>query len=105
VWPLALRVLPGSDAESLRGQIDALFQDAASQAARGQSNTAVVKELVQATDRLRKLLVRHRDERGSLAQTSYEEAERFLDKLKGSRTLLQTKPDLSPGARGSDRKE
>jgi hypothetical protein len=89
VWPLALRVLPGSDAESLRGQIDALLQDAATHAARGQPNSAVVKELVQATDRLRKLLVRHREERGGLAQTSYEEAERFLDKLEGSRTLLR----------------
>jgi len=88
VWPLALRVLPES--ESLRAQIDGLVQEAASQASRGRPTKAVVKELVDATSRLRKLLVRHKEERGGLAQTSYEEAERFLDKLEKSRTLLES---------------
>jgi hypothetical protein len=89
VWPVALRVLPDSEAAPLRGQIDALLQTSATQAARGRPNTAVVEELGRATDQLRKLLARHREERGGLAATSYEDAERFLDKLGGARTLLR----------------
>jgi len=89
VWPLALRVLPGQEGQALRGQIDALVQLAATQAAQGRPNTAVVEKLGQATDHLRKLLLRHREERGVLAQHSYEEAERFLDKLKGAQKLLR----------------
>jgi len=101
VWPLALRVVPGPEAEALRGQIDALLQTAATQAARGRPNPDVVQELTQATDQLRKLLVRHREERGGLAQTSYEDAERFLDKLGGARTLLRTQLAPAPaGPRG-----
>lgn len=89
VWPLALRFLPGQEAQALRGQIDGLLQVAATQAARGQPNTAVVEELAQATDHLRKLLLRQRQERGGLAQRTYEDAERFLDKLAGAQKLLR----------------
>jgi hypothetical protein len=104
VWPLALRVLPGPEAEALRGQIDALVQVAATQAARGRPNTAVVQELARATDRLRKLLLRHREERGGLARTSYEEAERFLDKLEGARALLRVQLAPAPAGPGSEGK-
>jgi hypothetical protein len=89
VWPLALRVLPDSEAAPLRGQIGALLQTAATQAARGRPNGDIVEELGRATDQLRKLLVRQREERGGLAATSYDDAERFLDKLGGARTLLR----------------
>jgi hypothetical protein len=99
VWPLALRVLPGQEAEAIRGQIDGLLQTAATQAARGRPNPAVAQELAQATDRLRKLLVQHRDERGGLARTSYEEAERFLNKLEGAHQLFRV--ELAPALSGS----
>ena len=89
VWPLALRVLPGQEAQALRGQIDGLLKEAATQAARGRPNTAVVDEMAQATDRLRKVLRRYQEERGVLAQSSYEEAKRFLDKLAGAQKLLR----------------
>jgi hypothetical protein len=99
VWPMALRVLPGPEAEALRGQIDALLQTAASQAARGRPNTAVAQELAQATDHLRKLLVQHRAERGGLSQPAYEEAERFLDKLERAGQLFRV--ELVPAPSGS----
>lgn len=89
VWPLALRILPGGEAQALRVQIDALLEVAATGAARGDANTAAGAELSQATDRLRKLLLRHREERGSMASASYEEAGRFLDKLAGVQKLLR----------------
>jgi hypothetical protein len=98
VWPLALRVLPDSEAAPLRGQIDALLQTAATQAARGRPNADVVKELGRATGQLRKQLLRHQEERGGLAQTSYEDAERFLDRLDGARTLLRV--ELAPAPAG-----
>jgi hypothetical protein len=104
VWPLALRVLPGSEAPSLRGQIDALLQVAANQAARGRPNTAIVQELAQGTDRLRNLLRWHREWRGGLALNSYEEAERFLDKLGGGRTLLRVQLAPAPSGPGGEGK-
>jgi hypothetical protein len=102
VWPLALRVLPGPEAEALRGQIDALLQTAAAQAAGGRPNTAVVQEMARATRQLRKLLLWHREERGGLARTSYEEAERFLDKLDGARTLLRVELAPAPSGPGGE---
>ena len=99
VWPVALRALPGQEAEALRGQIDALLQAAATQAARGRPNPDIVQELAQATDRLRKLLLQHREERGGFAQTSYEDAGRFLDKVRGAGRLLRI--ELAPTPSGS----
>lgn len=89
VWPVALRVLPGQEAQALRGQIDALLQGADTDAAQGRPNTAAVEELTQATDHFRKLLLRHEEERGVLAKNSYDEAKRFLDKLAGAQKLLR----------------
>jgi hypothetical protein len=89
VWPLALRILPGPEAQALRGQIDSLLEVAAARAARGEPNTATVEELGKATQHLRKLLLRHREERGGFASRSYEEAGRFLDKLAGAQKLLR----------------
>jgi hypothetical protein len=88
-WPLALRILGSQEAQDLRAQIDALIQVAATQAVRGRPNATVADELVQATNRLRTLLHRHRAERGGMAQHSYEEAERFLDKLENAQKLLR----------------
>jgi len=88
-WPLALRVLPGQEAQALRGQIDRLLQIAAAQAAQGSASTGVVQELAQSTNHLRKLLLRHREEHGGLAEHSYEEARRFLDKMAGVPKLLR----------------
>jgi hypothetical protein len=79
VWPVALRVLPGQEAKALRAQIDGLLQSAAS----GRPRDTAVQELAQATDRLRKLLRQQREERGGLAEASYEDAEHFLDNLGG----------------------
>jgi hypothetical protein len=77
-WPLALRILPGQEAQALRGRIDALLQIAGTQLVQ---NPAIGAELAQATSQLRRLLIQHRDERGGLAEYSYDEARRFLDNL------------------------
>jgi hypothetical protein len=104
VWPLALRLLHGQEAEALRGQIDALLQVAATQAARGQPNRAVVQELAEAADRFRKLLLRNRQERHALTQPAYEEAERFLDRLAGTPRLLQARLAPAPSGSGGEGK-
>ena len=44
-------------------------------------------------DALRKLQLRDRDERFSLALTTYEDAERFLAKLDRARKLLEADPE------------
>jgi hypothetical protein len=104
VWPLALRLLPGREAEALRGQIDGLLQVAATQAARGRPNPAVVEELAQTTDHLRKLLHRHRQERPGLTQPAYQEGERFLDKLGDAPRLLRIQPAPAPAGSGGEGK-
>jgi hypothetical protein len=89
VWPLALRILPGQEAQTLRVQIDALLQIAGTQAVNGQPNTVAVDVMAQGTARLRQLLLRHREERGTMAQPTYDEAKRFLDKLATAQQLLR----------------
>jgi hypothetical protein len=88
-WPLALRILPDQDAQALRGQIDGFLQLVAAQAAQGSASTVVVEELAQSTNHLRKLMLRHREECGGLAEHSYDEARRFLDKVARMAKLLR----------------
>ena len=87
-WPVGLRVLGGAGADELREQIDALLQEGGEQARAGPANANLAQELTRATDALRQLFVRERDERGSLPQTTYEDAERFLAKLDRAAKLL-----------------
>ena len=101
-WPLGLRLLSGTEVETLRVQVQALFQAAATQAARGQPNATVVQEMAHAADKLRIRLLKHRKEQGGLALHTYEEAERFLDRLKGARRLLLVPLVPTPSGAGSE---
>jgi plastocyanin len=88
-WPAGLRAVGGPEGEELRRQIDALFQQEAEQTQTGPVNRHLVKELARSVDALRKLLLRDREERFSLALTTYEDAERFLAKLDRARKTLE----------------
>jgi plastocyanin len=97
-WPVALRVLGGTAADELRGQVDALFREAAEQTQAGSVNSHVAQELGRSVDALRAVLRRDRQERFSLALTSYEEAEGFLAKLDHAQKLLAAGLE-SPGGK------
>ncbi len=96
-WPLGLRVVGGSAADDLRQQVQALFQLAAQQAQAGSIDPALAQELARSVDRLRRLLLRDRDERFSLALTSYEESEHFLAKLDHAQKVLRAGLEPSGG--------
>lgn len=92
-WPLGLQILGGPEsghqADDLRRQLDALFQEAAKQAAKGPANPELLHEITQAVDQFRDLLTRDREERGLLAGAVYDEADRFLDQLKDAEAVLR----------------
>jgi hypothetical protein len=96
-WPLGLRVVGGADAGELRQQIEALFQYGVEQTQAGPVSPHLVQELASSVGALRQLLRRDREERFSLALTTYEDAERFLANLDHARKLLE--PGREP-ARG-----
>jgi plastocyanin len=85
-WPGALRAVAGAD--ELRQQIDALLEEAAAQNQTGPANPHLAQELARSVAALRKALLRDREERFSLTLASYEDAERFLNKLDHARRLL-----------------
>jgi hypothetical protein len=62
-------------------QLGALFQEAAEQAAKGQVDTKLLKEINHTVNRLRDLLTRDQTEQGRLPGAVYDEAERFLNRL------------------------
>jgi hypothetical protein len=85
-WPVALRVLP--DTAPLRQRIESLVKEGATQSAVGAVNARVNLDLAAAVDALRDLMDREREERFSLPNATYEEAEKFLAGLKGAATRL-----------------
>ena len=96
-WPAGLRVVGGPVGDELRRQIDALIQYGAEQTQAGPVSSHLTRELARSVDALRKLLLRDRDERFSLALTTYEDAERFLAKLDHARELLEADPEPTGG--------
>jgi hypothetical protein len=96
-WPLGLRVVGGPAGDELRQQVDALFQYGAEQTRAGPVSTHLTRELARSVDVLRNLLLRHRQERYSLARTTYEDAERFLARLDHARKLFEADPEPPAG--------
>jgi hypothetical protein len=94
-WPLGLRVVGGPAGGELRQQIGSLFEYGAQQTQAGPVSPHLVQELARSVGALRKLLLRDREERFSLALTTYEDAERFLAKLDHARKLLEASPEQS----------
>jgi hypothetical protein len=92
-WPLGLQILGGPEtghqADELRGQLSALFQQAAEQSAKGPADLQLLQEITRAVDRLRNLLTRYRQEWGRLPRAVYDEAERFLNQLKDAEAVLR----------------
>jgi hypothetical protein len=93
-WPVGLRVVGGPVGKELRQRIEALLQYGAWQTMNGPVSAHVTQEWERSVRSLRNVLRRDREERFSLALTSYEDAERFLDKLDHARKLLE--PDRQP---------
>jgi hypothetical protein len=96
-WPVGVRVVGGLEADELRQQIEALFQYGGEQTQAGPVSPHLVQELARSVAALRQLLRRDREERFSLALTTYEDAERFLAKLDNARRLLEAAPEPSGG--------
>src|SRR5207245_762104 len=86
-WPLGLRILPPSEkAGELRQQLDGLLQLAASHGD-SQVNPHLVEASRVAVEELHELL---RSKKSAyLAQHTYNEADRFLEKLADALKLLQ----------------
>jgi hypothetical protein len=96
-WPVGLRVVGGPGGDERRRQVEALLQYGAEQTRSGPVSQHLTGELARAVDALRQLLRRDREERFSLALTSYEEADRFLAKLDHARKLLEAEPGGTGG--------
>jgi plastocyanin len=97
-WPIGLRVLAAREADELRDQIDALFQESALQAASGPVNAMLAQETQRAVKRFRGLVLKDKAERFGLALAVYDESERFLAKLERAEQVLQA----GLGAPGQD---
>ena len=89
-WPLGLGILAAPGANELRAQIDALFEEAARQAAGGPVNPALAEEVRQAVKNLRRLLLKEKAERFGMPLAVYQESERFLNKLDRAEQLLRS---------------
>jgi hypothetical protein len=100
-WPLGLQILGGPEsghqADELRKQLSALFQEAAEQAAKCSADAKLLQEITRAVERFRKLLTRSRQERGLPPKAVYDEAERFLNRLADAEAVLRAGPK-TPGA-------
>ena len=80
-WPIGLAILAAPGADELSEQIEALYAEAARQAAGGSINAALAEEVRQAVKQLRGLLLKEKAERFGMPLAVYQESERFLDKL------------------------
>jgi hypothetical protein len=88
-WPIGLAILAAPGADEFREQIDALFDEAARQAADGSVNPALAEEVRQAGKKLRRLLLKEKAERLGMPLAVYQESERFLDKLDRAEQLFR----------------
>jgi len=89
-WPLGLRILAAPQTDELRERIDALFQEAASLAARGPVNSSLIQEISEAVRKFRRLLLKDKAERFGMPLSLYNEAERFIYQLEHAAQLLKT---------------
>jgi plastocyanin len=99
-WPLGLRILAAPETDELREQIDALFHEAASQAAGGPVSSPLIQEMGEAVRKFRRLLLKDKAERFGMPLAVYNESERFLNRLEHATQLLQAGLQI-PG--GQDR--
>ena len=84
-WPLGLRLLR---ADSPRQQLEAQLQLAVEQVTAGGVNTQLLDEIRLNVEDLRQLLLADKASRFSMPLAVYEDAERFLRKLKRTPQIL-----------------
>jgi hypothetical protein len=87
-WTLGLRILPGDNARGLRSQVETLMNQAREEAASGTLTGSLSQNLSTSIDALAKQLRRDHEERLSLTQHAYEEAEKYLATLKQAVSFL-----------------
>jgi hypothetical protein len=89
-WPVGLRILAAPETDQLRERIEALFQEAAGQAAGAPVNPHLIQEMDQAVSKFRKLLLKEKTERFGMPLAVYHESERFLNQLRRAGQALKT---------------
>ena len=92
-WPLGLRLLR---ADSPMQQLEAQLQLAVEQVTAGGVNTQLLDEIRLNVEDLRQLLLADKASRFSMPLTVYEDAERFLQKLKKTPQILAASAPASP---------
>jgi plastocyanin len=104
-WPMGLSILAGTRPDELREQIGALFYLAAAETATGAVNKNVTKQLTKRIEEFRRLLLKDRNERFLMSSRTYDEAERFLEKLSDAKEVLEpglgnstSEAELRPGS-------
>jgi hypothetical protein len=86
-WPLGLRILaPATKTKTLRDTLDVLVPLVAAQAALGQPTPSQLEQALEAVRDFRKLL---RPREGTMAEVTYTDSMRFLDRLERGLTALQ----------------
>jgi hypothetical protein len=88
-WPLGLAILAGRRPDELRDEIDAQVQLVATDAQAGVVSRNVSKLLAKNINEFRRLLLKDRRERFLMSSRTYDEAERFLDKLAAAQKVLE----------------
>lgn len=89
-WPLGLRILAAPETDKLREQIDALFEEAASQTAGGPVSSPLIQQTVEAVMTFRRLLLKDKAVRFGMPLTVYNESERFLNQLEYAAQVLKS---------------
>jgi hypothetical protein len=92
-WPLGLRLLPSNETQPLRDQLELSLYFVATQAAEGQVNRVFIDYGLQAVRDVRQLL---RPRQGAMADATYTEAMRFLERAERGLTKMKT-IETSPG--------
>jgi hypothetical protein len=92
-WPLGLRTLPPADeTKALRRQLELVLSLVPTQAAVGQVNAAFIDEGLQAVREFRQLL---RPREGAMAEATYTDAMRFLDRAERGLSKIKKLTDKS----------
>ena len=94
-WPLGLRLL---GAGSLMQQLEAQLRLAVEQVTAGGANPLLLDEIRLNVEALRQGLRADKEERFSMPLATYEDAERFLQKLDRMPRILAASPPASPPA-------
>lgn len=89
-WPIGLRVLAPTESNGLRQEVETFFQRIAQDKAKGKKvDPHVVKDLRHDLDRLQALILQDENQRWSQSWDTYQQAQRFVAKLRHALDRLQ----------------